>query len=415
MNNFTINKKCALKGTVQASKAKNATLPLIAASLLTGEDVIINEAPQLLDVRSMCNIAAKMGARIIISDKRIIINAANISNGEAVYEDCVQTRASILTLGSVLSRLGKAKIAMPGGCSIGSRPIDLHLKGFIQMGADIKTKHGNVIAKTKKLTGAEIYMDFPSVGATENILLGAALADGVTVIRNASAEPEVVDLENMLSAMGASIRGIGTDTLLIEGVERLYGIEYTPIPDRMEAGTFMAAAAATGGEVTIEGVNCGHLSPVTAKLRESGVTVMEGESSITVKASSGVKAMDLKTMPYPGFPTDLQAPMTAVCCVAEGTSVIIETVFENRFLHANELKRMGANIKVKDHTAIIEGGHPLTGTVVDSCDLRGGASAVIAGLCAKGRTTVTNIHQIDRGYEHLENKLNELGADIRRT
>lgn len=415
MNSFTINKKCTLKGTVQASKAKNATLPLIAAALLTEEDVIINEAPQLLDVRAMCNIAAKMGARIIISDKRIIINAAHISTGEAVYEDCIQTRASILVLGSVLSRLGKAKIAMPGGCSIGNRPIDLHLKGFSQMGADINTKHGNVLAKTKKLTGAEIYLDFPSVGATENILLGAVTADGVTVIRNASAEPEVVDLENMLTSMGAKIIGIGTDTLCIEGTDHLHGTEYTPIPDRMEAGTFMAAAAATCGEVTVDGVICSHLSPVTAKLKESGVTVIENKNSITVKALSGVKPMDLKTMPYPGFPTDLQAPMTTVCCVAEGTSVINETIFENRFLHTNELKRMGANIKVKDHTAIIEGGHPLTGTVVNSCDLRGGAAAVIAGLCAKGRTTVTNIHQIDRGYEHLENKLNALGADIRRT
>ena len=414
MNSFIVNGERTLSGTVRISKAKNATLPLIAAALLSTEDVIINDVPKLLDVSAMCDIAAKMGARIIVSDKRLIVNAAHLTSGEAVYEDCIRTRASILTLGAVLARLGKANIAMPGGCAIGNRPIDLHLKGFVQLGADVATEHGSVTAHTKRLHGADVYLDFPSVGATENILLGAVTADGVTVIRNASAEPEVVDLAEMLTLMGAQIRGIGTDTLYIEGVEHLHGVEYTPIPDRMEAGTFMAAAAATGGTVKVEGVVCAHLSPVTAKLRESGVNVTEEGDSLTVNASCGIKAMDIKTMPYPGFPTDLQAPMTSVCCVADGTSIINETVFENRFLHTDELKRMGANIKVKDSTAIIEGGHALTGTVVNSCDLRGGAAAVIAGLCAKGQTTVTNIHQIDRGYEHLEVKLNALGADIRR-
>lgn len=324
-------------------------------------------------------------------------------------------RASFLVMGPLLTKMGCAKIYLPGGCAIGSRPVDLHLKGFAAMGAEISQGHGYMDVKSNgKLIGSKIYLDFPSVGATENIMMAAVLADGQTIIENSATEPEIVDLANYLSMMGADVKGAGTDTIRIIGVSELRGKNYTVIPDRIEAGTFMIAAAITGGDVLIENVVPDHLKPVTAKLTEAGVEVSEEISSIRVKAGEKLKAIDIKTLPYSGFPTDMQAQMTSLMSKAEGTSVIIETIFENRFMHICELKRMGANIKIEGRTAIIEGMSKLTGAQVKASDLRAGAALILAGLASEGSTEISNIEHIDRGYDSIDTKLRELGSNITR-
>lgn len=386
----------------------------MAASLLTGDKCVLKEVPYLDDVEIMEEVVRSIGAEVERMNGRLTVSAADIKNFEADYELIRKMRASFLIMGPMLARIGKVKISLPGGCAIGTRPIDLHLKGFSAMGANITLGHGYIEAYADQLKGDTIYLDFPSVGATENLMMAACLAQGLTVIENAAEEPEIVDLANFLNKMGACIKGAGTDTVRIEGVKELKGTTHIAIPDRIEAGTFMVAAAATGGDVVIDGVVTEHLKPVTAKLKEMGAEVTEHERSIRVKAAERLNPVDIKTMPYPGFPTDMQSQMMSSMCTAKGTSIATETVFENRFMHINELKLMGAKIKVDGRSAIIEGCDRLSGAKVKATDLRAGAALAIAGLCAEGRTEISDIYHIDRGYIKIEEKLQKLGAPIRR-
>ncbi|HBT50460.1 MAG TPA: UDP-N-acetylglucosamine 1-carboxyvinyltransferase [Caldanaerobacter subterraneus] len=410
---FVVEKSPPLKGTVKISGAKNSVLPIIAASLLSSDEVILEDIPSLEDVNVMIELIKNFGALCELDNGKLKIRV-DIKDVEAPYELVKKMRASFLVMGPILAKLGHAKISMPGGCAIGARPIDLHLKGFQSLGADITIGHGYVEARAKKLTGKKIYLDFPSVGATENIMMAAVFADGVTVIENAAEEPEIVDLANFLNKMGANIKGAGTDTIRIEGVKELKGAEHTVIPDRIEAGTFMVAAAMTGGNVLIENVIVDHVRSVIAKLTECGVKIAEEKGGLRVKGVKNYKAVDIKTLPYPGFPTDMQAQMMAMMTVAKGTSVIIEAVFENRFMHVSELKRMGANIKIEGRSAMITGVDHLTGAEVKATDLRAGAALVLAGLIAEGRTEINDIYHVDRGYVKMEEKLRALGAKIYR-
>ncbi|MBE3578339.1 MAG: UDP-N-acetylglucosamine 1-carboxyvinyltransferase [Caldanaerobacter subterraneus] len=410
---FVVEKSPPLKGTVKISGAKNSVLPIIAASLLSSDEVILEDIPTLEDVNVMIELIKNFGALCELKNGKLKIRV-DIKDVEAPYELVKKMRASFLVMGPILAKLGHAKISMPGGCAIGARPIDLHLKGFQSLGADITIGHGYVEARAKKLTGKKIYLDFPSVGATENIMMAAVFADGVTVIENAAEEPEIVDLANFLNKMGANIKGAGTDTIRIEGVKELKGAEHTVIPDRIEVGTFMVAAAMTGGNVLIENVIVDHVRSVIAKLTECGVKITEEKGGLRVKGVKNYKAVDIKTLPYPGFPTDMQAQMMAMMTVAKGTSVIIETVFENRFMHVSELKRMGANIKIEGRSAMITGVDHLTGAEVKATDLRAGAALVLAGLIAEGRTEINDIYHVDRGYVKMEEKLRALGAKIYR-
>jgi UDP-N-acetylglucosamine 1-carboxyvinyltransferase len=417
MSVFIIDGGVPLKGTVRISGAKNAILPSLAACLLTEEKTILKDVPDLEDVHTMCNLLNSLGADTTFNkkDKEIIVNTSSINKYTAPYELVNQMRASFLVMGPLLARKGRAKVSLPGGCAIGSRPVDLHLKGFSALGANINTGHGYVEASIKgKLTGARIYLDFPSVGATENILMASVLAKGRTIIENAATEPEIVNLATLLVSMGANVTGAGTDTIRVVGTDRLHGTEHAIIPDRIEAGTFMLAAAITGGNVKIENVMTEHIKPISAKLRESGVEISEELGVVHIKSNPHLKAVDIKTHPYPGFPTDMQAQMTSFLSRAEGTSMIVETIFENRFMHISELKRMGARIKIDGRTAIIEGRVPLMGAQVKATDLRAGAALILAGLCAEGKTEISSIHHIDRGYEKMEEKLRALGARIRR-
>ena len=415
MTKLTIEDKCVLKGEVKVHSAKNAILPVIAASLLTPDTCVLDEVPCLDDVDIMEEVARSIGAEAERTNGSLVIKAENISSFEATYELVRKMRASFLIMGPMLARIGKVKISLPGGCAIGTRPIDLHLKGFSLMGANITLGHGYIEAYAEKLKGETIYLDFPSVGATENLMMAGCLAEGTTTIENAAEEPEIVDLASFLSKMGAVIKGAGTDTIRIEGVEELKGTAHTAIPDRIEAGTYMVAAAATGGDVIVEGIVPEHLKPVTAKLKEMGAEVQEYERAIRVRAAERLNSVDIKTMPYPGFPTDMQSQMMTAMCLAKGTSIATETVFENRFMHINELKLMGANIKVDGRSAIIEGCEKFSGAKVRATDLRAGAALVIAGLCAEGRTEINDVYHLDRGYIRIEEKLKKLGADIRRS
>ncbi len=415
MTKLIIEDKCALKGEVKVHSAKNAILPVIAASLLTPDTCVLDEVPYLDDVDIMEEVVRSIGAEAERTNSSLAIKAESISSCEATYELVRKMRASFLIMGPMLARIGKVKISLPGGCAIGTRPIDLHLKGFSLMGANITLGHGYIEAYAEKLKGETIYLDFPSVGATENLMMAACLADGTTTIENAAEEPEIVDLASFLSKMGAVIKGAGTDTIRIEGVKELKGTAHTAIPDRIEAGTYMVAAAATGGDVIVEGVVPEHLKPVTAKLKEMGAEVQEYERAIRVRAAGRLNSVDIKTMPYPGFPTDMQSQMMTAMCLAKGTSIATETVFENRFMHINELKLMGANIKVDGRSAIIEGCEKFSGAKVRATDLRAGAALVIAGLCAEGRTEINDVYHLDRGYIRIEEKLKKLGADIRRS
>lgn len=414
MSRFIVSKSPPLRGRVRISGAKNSVLPIIAASLLTEDRCTVEEVPELDDVYTMCNVLESLGTKINFTDGILNIDNSNLTSVIASYKFVRKIRASFLIMGPLLARKGNIKISLPGGCAIGTRPINLHLKGFAAMGADISLGHGYIEANCDKLRGNSIYLDFPSVGATENIMMAATLAQGQTVIENAAEEPEIVDLSNFLNAMGANVKGAGTDTIRIEGVDELYGASHAVIPDRIEAGTFMVAAAMTGGDIFIENVVADHIKPVEAKLKEAGVSVVEEIGGLRVQATPPFHSIDIKTLPYPGFPTDMQAQMMAFMTMVPGTSIITETVFENRFMHVSELKRLGANIKIEGRSAIVEGVEQLTGTEVKATDLRAGAALVLAGLCSEGNTYVSDIYHIDRGYEHFEHKLKALGGRIER-
>ena len=419
MEKLIIKGGCRLQGRVKISGAKNAVLPIIAATLL-GQEALsrLEEVPSLDDVHTITEVLQSLGvhAEFDKAANALTVDSREIKSTEAPYELVRKMRASFLIMGPLLARLGHAKISLPGGCAIGTRPIDLHLKGFEALGAKIEIGHGYIEARADEgLKGARIYLDFPSVGATENILMAASMAEGQTVLENPAQEPEIVDLANFLNVMGAKVRGAGTNVIKIEGVKKLSGHNYTIIPDRIEAGTYMVAAAMTQGDVYIENAISEHLKPVIAKLKEAGVTIEEDVDGIRVTCDHRPKAVDIKTMPYPGFPTDMQAQFMALLAIAEGAGLVTETVFENRFMHVDELKRMGAAIKIDGRTSVVEGVDHLTGCQVKATDLRAGAAMVLAGLVSEGETQVGYIHHIDRGYDNLVAKLVGLGADIRRT
>lgn len=405
-----------LEGTVKTSGAKNAVLPIIAAAILGTTPSHFDEVPMLEDVATISQVLRCLGLKVTSSGaNELDIDSTEVSSYEAPYELVRTMRASFLVMGPLLARVGKARISMPGGCAIGARPIDIHLKGFEQLGAKIEQGHGYIEASCPNgLQGAQIYFDFPSVGATENMLMAASMAKGTTVIENAAQEPEIVDLANYLNKMGAKIRGAGTNVIRIEGVTQLHGADYTIIPDRIEAGTYMIAAAMTGGDITVENVLPEHQKPLIAKLREAGATVMEDIDRIRVIGNGPLKAVSIKTLPYPGFPTDMQSQMMAMMVVAEGNSKVTETVFENRFMHVVELNRMGANIMTEGRSAVVYGPAHLTGADVRATDLRAGAAMILAGLVADGTTRIGDIYHIDRGYENIVAKLRGLGAEIER-
>jgi UDP-N-acetylglucosamine 1-carboxyvinyltransferase len=406
----------ALRGTIAVSGSKNAVLPIIVASLLSDGACRIQDVPSLTDVETICDVLGEIGAKVKMNDAHTLeINCSTINKFEAPYEYVSRMRASNLVMGPLLARLGKAKISMPGGCAIGTRPIDLHLKGFEAMGATIKVEHGYIIAETPKLTGARVYLDYPSVGATENIMMAGSLAEGTTIIENAAEEPEIVDLANFINSMGGRVKGAGTKIIKIEGVRILGPTVHTVIPDRIEAGSYMVAAAITGGDLFLENVISDHLKPVIAKLIEIGADVTEEENGLHVRATEyPLRAADIKTLPYPGFPTDMQAQFMSLLAVVQGTSILTETVFENRFMHAEELRRMGADIKIEGRSAVVEGISRLNGAQVRASDLRAGAALIIAGLAAEGETEISNIFHIDRGYDRIVDKFRSVGAIIHR-
>ncbi|WP_251861553.1 UDP-N-acetylglucosamine 1-carboxyvinyltransferase [Clostridium sp. Marseille-Q2269] len=416
MDNIVINGMNKLKGEVNISTAKNSVLPIIAGSILSGDKCVIDNAPMLEDVFVITDILKSISANVDIDEvnNRIIIDAKPIKNLEPNSDLVKKMRASFLLMGPMMSRFGRFKIALPGGCNIGTRPIDLHLKGFTALGAKVNIGHGYVEAIADKLLGNKIYLDFPSVGATENIMMAAVMAQGETVIENAAEEPEIEDLGRFLNSIGANVIGAGTDTVRIIGVNELKGTTHRPIYDRIEAGTFMIAAAITKSRIKINGVMEEHLKPIIAKLTEMGVDIkIKGEIAI-VDGRKLLKPVDIKTMPYPGFPTDMQAQMMALLSTIKGTSIITETIFENRFMHVSEMKRMGADIKIDGRSAVIEGVTKLTGTQVKATDLRAGAALILCALVAEGETEITDVYHIDRGYVKIEEKLNKLGVDVRR-
>ncbi|WP_440442237.1 UDP-N-acetylglucosamine 1-carboxyvinyltransferase [Phascolarctobacterium succinatutens] len=406
-----------LVGAVKTSGAKNAVLPIIAASILGTTPSHLDEVPMLEDVHTISEVLKCLGLAVKCSPEKNVldIDSTEITSYEAPYELVRTMRASFLVMGPLLARIGKARISMPGGCAIGARPIDIHLKGFEALGVKIEQGHGYIEASAPEgLKGTSIYFDFPSVGATENIMMAASLAEGTTILENAAEEPEIVDLANYLNKMGAKIRGAGTDTIRIEGVDKLHGADYTIIPDRIEAGTYMIAAAMTGGDIVVENVLPEHQKPLIAKLREAGAVVEEDIDKVRVIGKNPLKAVSIKTLPYPGFPTDMQAQMMAMMVIAEGRSKVTETVFENRFMHVVELNRMGAQISTEGRSAVIDGPCKLTGCDVRATDLRAGAAMILAGLVAEGTTRIGDLHHIDRGYENIVAKLKNLGADIER-
>jgi UDP-N-acetylglucosamine 1-carboxyvinyltransferase len=405
-----------LSGKITVSSAKNAVLPVIVAALLVEGKCRIHEVPLLADVETICDVLKELGVQTtFLPNHELEVDATMIVRCEAMDEFVRKMRASVLVMGPLLARIGRAKISMPGGCAIGARPIDLHLKGFEAMGVRISMDRGYIIAEAPQLHGAKVYLDYPSVGATENIIMAAALADGATVIENAAEEPEIVDLANFINNMGGRIRGAGTKVVKIEGVKSLAGGSYQVIPDRIEAGSYLAAAAITKGDLVLENVITDHLKPVIAKLKQMGCFLEDTEAGLHIAVDEPLKAVDLKTMPYPGFPTDMQAQFMALLTQAGGTSVVTETVFENRFMHAEELRRMGADIRINGLTAIVEGPNKLTGALVKASDLRAGAALIIAALGAEGETEIINTHFIDRGYDQLVEKLRSIGAHIKRS
>ncbi len=414
MDKFIIEGGKRLEGRVRISGSKNAALPVLVSSLLADGWSTYRNIPDLADIRTIKRLLANHGAQMEGQGETLRINGGNISNCEAPYDLVRTMRASVLVLGPLVARTGKARVSLPGGCAIGARPINLHLKALEAMGAEIDLREGYVEAKAKRLKGARIYFDISTVGGTENILMAAALAKGTTRLENAAKEPEVVNLADTLEAMGAKIKGAGTDVITIEGVESLRPCEVSVIPDRIEAGTFLIAAAITGGDVVLEGCDTNHLDALILKVRETGITVEPVDGGLRVRGAPEIRSVDVKTLPYPGFPTDLQAQIMALLAVARGSSVVTETIFENRFMHVAELRRLGANIAVDGHNAVVKGVKRLKGAPVMATDLRASASLVVAGLVAEGKTTLSRVYHIDRGYQAIEKKLTALGAVIKR-
>ena len=416
MERLVINGGYLLKGSVDINGAKNAAVAILPAAIMASKGkCIIDNIPDIGDVHCLERILRSLGCNINkIDNNTLEIDSANVDNFDACTEDVRRMRASYYFIGALLSRFKRARVVLPGGCSIGVRPIDQHIKGFEALGADVTIEHGAVNVKADRLIGANIFFDVVSVGATINVMIAATLAEGITTLENVAKEPHVVDVANFLNSMGADIRGAGTDVIRIKGVESLQGCAYSVIPDQIEAGTFMIAAAATGGDVYIRNVIPKHLESISAKLIEMGVTVEENDDSIRVTVDKPLKGVNIKTTPYPGFPTDIQQPMSTLLSIVPGRSLITESIWENRHKHIDELKKMGANIKVEGRVAIIDGVNRLTGAIVKATDLRAGAAMVIAGLVAEGETEITSIEHIDRGYPHIEDKFRALGANIRR-
>ncbi|GAB7538851.1 UDP-N-acetylglucosamine 1-carboxyvinyltransferase [Burkholderia sp. 3C] len=403
-----------LVGEIQVSGAKNAALPILCASLLSAEPLALDNVPDLQDVRTMLALLAGMGVKSEVDGARVVLDAADVTEPVAPYELVKTMRASILVLGPLVARFGYAKVSLPGGCAIGARPVDQHIKGLQAMGAEITIEHGYIEARATRLKGARIVTDMITVTGTENLLMAAALADGETVIENAAREPEVTDLANLLVAMGAKIDGIGTDCLTIQGVERLHGASHAVVPDRIEAGTFLCAVAAAGGDVTLRGMRAHLLDAVLGKLRDTGAVLDERADTLRVTMDRRPGAVAIRTSEYPAFPTDMQAQFMTLNAVASGTAHVVETIFENRFMHVQELNRLGADIVVDGNTALVTGVPRLSGANVMATDLRASASLVIAGLCADGETVIDRIYHLDRGYDRMETKLNAVGADVRR-
>ena len=415
MDKLLIKGGVPLSGDVAISGAKNAALPILCACLLTAEPLRLKNVPHLNDISTMLRLIAQMGVEVTMDgNEELILDSCGLDNPLAPYDLVKTMRASILVLGALVARCGEARVSLPGGCAIGARPVDQHIKGLQAMGAEVHVEHGYVHAKAARLKGARIVTDMVTVTGTENLMMAAALADGETVIENAAREPEVVDLANCLIAMGARISGAGTDRIVIQGVERLHGATHTVMPDRIETGTYLCAAAAAGGHVRLTQTSANYLDAVIDKLREAGCEIASAQNEITLKAPARLKAVSIRTEPYPAFPTDMQAQFMAINSVADGTSVIRETIFENRFMHAVELIRLGANIKLDGNNAVVTGVPRLDGATVMATDLRASASLVIAGLVAQGETLIDRIYHLDRGYERIEEKLSRLGACVRR-
>lgn len=415
MSRYIVGKSKPLFGEIDTDGAKNSALPIIAACLLCADgEFVLENIPKLSDIEVMCEIIGNIGAALKMDEqkKQLKICCKDVFQAELPYKPVKKIRASFLTAGPMLARFKRVKIHLPGGCEIGVRPVDLHLKGFSLLGAEIKQEHGTIEISCDKLTGNEIHLDFPSVGATENIMMAAVMAEGETVISNCAVEPEVVDLANFLNKMGCKIDGAGSDNIRVKGVKELNSCRYRIISDRIEAGTFMAAAAATRGKIRINNVCCEHLRAIISKLRELNAQIKEGESFIDIDAGNICKNADIKTMPYPGFPTDMQPQFMSVLTTINGTGIVNETVFENRFMHVGELNRMGADIKLEGRCAVIQGGARMTGTQVTATDLRAGAGLIIAGLCAEGKSEISDIFHIERGYCNIDKKLRSLGADV---
>lgn len=413
MDVFRIMGGKRLSGRVRLSGAKNAVLPILAAALLTDEPVVLKDCPRLKDVSNMLSILQTLGCTYQRREDEILVDASDAQGWEMPGELSKQLRSSIFMMGSILGRFRRATVTYPGGCEIGLRPIDLHLSGLRALGVRISEAHGMIYCDGSDMRGGEVQLDFPSVGATENVMMAAVLSKGQTVIHNAAREPEIEDLQNFINAMGGKVRGAGSSTIFIEGVSALHGAVYSPLPDRIVAGTLMAAAAATGGELELDNVHMGDLAAVSDKMRQAGCEIETRDNALTLRAPRILRPVRISTQPFPGFPTDMQAQMMAMACLAQGTSVIVENVFENRFAQASQLRRMGADILIHDRTAVIHGGR-LTGASVASRDLRGGAALVIAALAAEGVSEVSNVEFIDRGYDALECTLSALGAQIQR-
>lgn len=412
MSKFVVTGGKELEGKVDVSGAKNAVLPIIAASLLTSDKIILEDAPDLLDVQVMAQVIESLGGKVKRKNKKLHLEIKDVANIEAPYDLINKMRASICIMGPLLARQGRVRISHPGGCAIGSRPINWHIKGLEQLGAQVRMDHGFLDISATRLYGARIYLDFPSVGATENIMMAAATAEGTTILENAAQEPEIVDLANFINEMGGKIRGAGTNIIYIEGVREFHGTTHTIIPDRIEAGTYILMAAACGGEVLVRNVIPVHLASLLAKLDEAGVVYREEDDGIRVIGKGHYHAVDIKTQVHPGFSTDLQAPMLAMLTRAQGASMVTETVFENRFMHVDELKRMGADIRIEGRSAIVHGVEALHPATVSASDLRAGAGLVLAALTANGTSEIREIHHIERGYENLDAKLRGIGADI---
>ncbi len=415
MDKLLIEGGVPLAGEVSISGAKNAALPLLCAALLTDQPLYLSNVPHLNDVSTMLHLLVQMGVDVTLDEKNsLVLDAGGLDKPEAPYDMVKTMRAAILTLGPLLARTGRARVSLPGGCAIGARPVDIHIRGLQAMGAEIRVEHGYILAQVERLRGARIFCDLVTVTGTENLMMAAALADGVTVIENAAREPEVADLARCLNSMGARVSGAGSDVVTIEGVERLSGAQHRIMPDRIETGTFLVAVAAAGGRVRLNGTHCGILDAVVEKLREAGARIDCHRDSIEIEAGGALNAVSLRTAPYPAFPTDMQAQFMAMNCVARGAAVITETIFENRFMHAQELRRLGADIEISGNTAVVKGVPRLDGATVMATDLRASAGLVVAGLVARGETLIDRIYHLDRGYEHIEEKLSQLGARIRR-